>query len=202
MKILALIGGSGSGKSTILDGLRGHFQNRASVLSLDDYYRPKSELPMDENGETNFDLPSVIDDVALVRDIDRLKLGESISLETYTYNRDVMQSEKIVIEQAEWLVVEGLFVMAYPAMKERVDMVGFIDAPVEVRLIRRIQRDGTERGYSEEEVRYQWNNHVRPADIEFIEPWRNRADVVIENYPHWEQGLQNLIAKMENINPT
>lgn len=202
MKILALIGGSGSGKSTILNGLLAHFQNRAAVLSLDDYYRPKSELPIDENGETNFDLPSVIDDAALVRDIDRLKRGESISLETYTYNRDVMQSEKIVIEQTEWLVVEGLFVMAYPAMKERVDMVGFIDAPVEVRLNRRIQRDGTERGYSEEEVRYQWNNHVRPADIEFIEPWRDRADAVIENYPHWEQGLKDLIAKMENLDPT
>ena len=201
MKILALIGGSGSGKSTILNGLLAHFQNRAAVLSLDDYYRPKSELPIDENGETNFDLPSVIDDAALVRDIDRLKRGESISLETYTYNRDVMQSEKIVIEQTEWLVVEGLFVMAYPAMKERVDMVGFIDAPVEVRLNRRIQRDGTERGYSEEEVRYQWNNHVRPADIEFIEPWRDRADAVIENHPHWEQGLKDLIVKMENLDP-
>ena len=202
MKILALIGGSGSGKSTILNGLRGHFQDRASVLSLDDYYRPKAELPMDENGETNFDLPSVIDDVALVRDIDCLKRGESISLETYTYNRDVMKSEKIVIEQAEWLVVEGLFVMAYPAMTERVDLVGFIDAPVEVRLNRRIQRDGTERGYSEAEVRYQWNNHVRPADIEFIEPWRDRADAVVDNQHDWEQGLKDLIAKMENLDLT
>ena len=82
MKILALIGGSGSGKSTILNGLREHFGKRAAVLSLDNYYRPKSELPVDENGETNFDLPEVINDADLVRDIDILRAGRPIQLDT------------------------------------------------------------------------------------------------------------------------
>lgn len=197
MKILALIGGSGSGKSTILNGLREHFGARAAVLSLDNYYRPKEDLPVDENGETNFDLPEVINDKDLVRDIDQLRAGKPIQLDTYTYNRDVMQSEKITIAPAEWLVVEGLFAMAYPAMEERIDLLGFIDAPAETRLQRRIQRDGAERGYTEDEVRYQWQNHVRPADIAHIEPWKDRADVVVDNTHHWQEGLQSLIAKME-----
>lgn len=197
MKILALIGGSGSGKSTILNGLREHFGARAAVLSLDNYYRPKSELPVDENGETNFDLPEVINDADLVRDIDQLRAGKPIHLDTYTYNRDVMQSEQITIAPAEWLVVEGLFAMAYPAMEERIDLLGYIDAPVEIRLQRRIARDGSERGYTEDEVRYQWQNHVRPADIAHIEPWKDRADVVVDNTHHWQQGLQALIAQME-----
>ena len=114
VKILALIGGSGSGKSTILNGLRKHFGERAAVLSLDNYYRPKSELPVDENGETNFDLPEVINDADLVRDIDALRAGRPIALDTYTYNRDVMQSEKITIAPAEWLVVEGLVCHGLP----------------------------------------------------------------------------------------
>ena len=197
MKILALIGGSGSGKSTILNGLREHFGARAAVLSLDNYYRPKEDLPVDKNGETNFDLPEVINDKDLVRDIDQLRAGKPIQLDTYTYNRDVMQSEKITIAPAEWLVVEGLFAMAYPAMEERIDLLGFIDAPAETRLQRRIQRDGAERGYTEDEVRYQWQNHVRPADIAHIEPWKDRADVVVDNTHHWQEGLQSLIAKME-----
>lgn len=197
MKILALIGGSGSGKSTVLSALRNHFGNRISVLSLDDYYRPKSELPIDENGETNFDLPEVINDVALVRDIDILRRGESISLSTYTYNKEVMESRFITIEPSDWLVVEGLFVMAYPEMLRRVDLLGFIDAPEEIRLQRRIQRDGTERGYSEEEVRYQWKQHVRPADVRFIEPWKERADIIIDNHNHWDIGTQHLIDSME-----
>jgi uridine kinase len=197
MKILALIGGSGSGKSTVLSALRNHFGSRISVLSLDDYYRPKSELPIDENGETNFDLPEVINDVALVRDIDILRGGESISLSTYTYNKEVMESRFITIQPSEWLVVEGLFVMAYPEMLRRVDLLGFIDAPEEIRLQRRIQRDGTERGYTEEEVRYQWKQHVRPADVRFIEPWKEKADIIIDNQNHWDIGTQHLIDSME-----
>jgi uridine kinase len=167
------------------------------VLSLDDYYRPKSELPIDENGETNFDLPEVINDVALVRDIDILRGGESISLSTYTYNKEVMESRFITIQPSEWLVVEGLFVMAYPEMVRRVDLLGFIDAPEEIRLQRRIQRDGTERGYTEEEVRYQWKQHVRPADVRFIEPWKEKADIIIDNQNHWDIGTQHLIDSME-----
>ncbi|MBL6866014.1 MAG: uridine kinase [Flavobacteriales bacterium] len=197
MKILALIGGSGSGKSTVLDGLRNHFGERAAVLSLDNYYRPKSELPVDENGETNFDMPVVIDDETRVSDIDVLRAGKSIHLSTYTYNRDVMKSETVTIDPAEWLIVEGLFAMAYPAMEERVDLVGYIDASPETRLARRIARDGSERGYTEDEVRYQWKNHVRPADIQFIEPWKTKADVVVDNEKDWKPGLNELIDKME-----
>lgn len=199
MKIAALIGGSGSGKSTVLRGLRSHFDERVSVLSLDDYYRPKEELPVDHNGETNFDLPEVINHHDLVRDIDKLKSGEPIQLETYTYNRDVMTSEAITIAPAEWLVVEGLFVMAYPEMLGRVDLVAYIDAPEEVRLQRRIQRDGRERGYTEDEVRYQWRHHVRPADQAHIEPWRSKAAIVVDNHHHWQDGLQALITAMENL---
>lgn len=197
MKILALIGGSGSGKSTVLDGLRNHFGERAAVLSLDNYYRPKSELPVDEHGETNFDMPVVIDDETMVSDIDVLRAGKSIHLSTYTYNRDVMKSETVTIDPAEWLIVEGLFAMAYPAMEERVDLVGYIDASPETRLARRIARDGSERGYTEDEVRYQWKNHVRPADIQFIEPWKTKADVVVDNEKDWKSGLNELIDKME-----
>lgn len=197
MKILALIGGSGSGKSTVLNGLRDHFGPRASVLSLDNYYKPKSELPVDENGETNFDLPEVIDHQSMIRDIDQLLQGKAIELDSYTYNRDVMQSEKIIIEPSEWLVVEGLFAMAYPEMEERVDLLGYIDAPATVRLQRRIDRDGTERGYTEDEVRYQWKQHVRPADEAFIEPWKKRAHVVVDNEHHWQAGLHALIELME-----
>ena len=110
---------------------------------------------------------------------------------------DVMKSETVTIDPAEWLIVEGLFAMAYPAMEERVDLVGYIDASPETRLARRIARDGSERGYTEDEVRYQWKNHVRPADIQFIEPWKTKADVVVDNEKDWKSGLNELIDKME-----
>ena len=93
-------------------------------------------------------------------------------------------------------MVEGLFAMAYPAMEERIDLLGFIDAPAEVRLQRRIERDGSERGYTEEEVCYQWHNHVRPGHC----PHRTveeQSGCGCGRPEHWQAGLETLIAKME-----
>ena len=97
MNIVAITGGSGSGKSTVLNGLKEHFGDRLSMLSLDDYYRPKEVLPVDVNGETNFDVPEAIDHPKLHADILRLANGEQVSFETYTYNKSLMQSEVAVI---------------------------------------------------------------------------------------------------------
>ena len=102
MKILAITGGSGSGKSTVLNGLKDHFKQRLSVLSLDDYYRPKEVLPIDENGETNFDVPAAIDHFKLHADMLTLERGKRVSFETYTYNKSLMKSELAVIEPREW----------------------------------------------------------------------------------------------------
>ena len=107
MKVLAITGGSGSGKSTVLNGLKDHFGKRLSMLSLDDYYRPKEVLPVDDNGETNFDVPEAIDHPQLHADILKLAAGERVTFETYTYNKSLMKSEVAVIEPREWLVVEG-----------------------------------------------------------------------------------------------
>ncbi|PCJ81721.1 MAG: uridine kinase [Bacteroidetes bacterium] len=199
MKIVALTGGSGSGKSTILEGLKEYFGDEITILSLDDYYRPKSELPVDDKGETNFDLPEVINYVNLMNDITRLKAGEVVELDTYTYNRTAMTSSHIKVKPAKWLVVEGLFALYDDDIRAMVDIKAFIDASVDKRLERRKHRDLTIRGYSAEEVQYQWDNHVRPADIKFIEPWKEKCDVVINNEEHWEHGLRELIYNMESI---
>ena len=199
MKILAITGGSGAGKSTVLNGLKAHFGDRLSMLSLDDYYRPKEVLPIDENGETNFDVPEAIDHVSLHADILKLAQGERVSFETYTYNKSMMQSELAVIEPREWLVVEGLFVLCYPEVAGLANVKAYIDASPEVRLARRKHRDMTVRGYTPDEVDYQWKHHVRPADLAYIEPCREVCDVVIDNDEDWRGGLAQLIEQMEGL---
>ena len=197
MKIVALTGGSGSGKSTVLNGLREHFGDEVTILSLDDYYRPKSELPTDDKGETNFDVPEVINYDDLTRDIRLLLEGNVVELDTYTFNRSAMTSARIKILPAPWLIVEGLFALYSADVRNLIDITAFIDASVETRLERRKHRDLTVRGYTPEEVQYQWDNHVRPSDIKFIEPWKSKCDVVIDNENNWELGLMKLIEIME-----
>ena len=198
MKIVALTGGSGSGKSTVLNGLMDYFQGRVSILSLDDYYRPREELPKDSKGETNYDVPEAINHKGLHKDLQDLSYGKNIELETYTYNRDAMKSDRITIVPSDWLIVEGLFVLHNSEIREMLDIKVYIDATVETRLSRRKNRDLTVRGYSPDEVQYQWENHVRPADKEFIEPWKDKCDLVIDNENNWEPGLEQLIKMMES----
>lgn len=199
MKLVALTGGSGSGKSTILNGIRDYFGDDVTVLSLDDYYRPKSEIPVDDKGETNFDLPDAIHFDNLVRDIQTLQRGESVEIETYTFNRDMMTSECVKIIPTQWLIVEGLFALHDLRIREIIDIKVFITASVETRLNRRKYRDLTIRGYNNREVQYQWDNHVRPADIEFIQPWKDQCDVVIDNEENWQEGVSHLICKMDLV---
>ena len=199
MKIVALTGGSGSGKSTILNGIRDHFGDDITILSLDDYYHPVSEIPVDDKGETNFDLPEAIIYDNLVRDIYALQRGETVEIDTYTFNRDMMKSECVIKTPSLWLIVEGLFALHDMRVREMIDIKVFISASVETRLKRRKYRDLTIRGYNNREVQYQWDNHVRPSDIEFIQPWKEKCDVVIDNEDNWQEGVANLIRKMDVV---
>ena len=199
MKIVALTGGSGSGKSTILNGIRDHFGDDITILSLDDYYHPVTEIPVDDKGETNFDLPEAIIYDNLIRDIYALQRGETVEIDTYTFNRDMMKSECVIKTPSLWLIVEGLFALHDMRVREMIDIKVFISASVETRLKRRKYRDLTIRGYNNREVQYQWDNHVRPSDIEFIQPWKEKCDVVIDNEDNWQEGVANLIRKMDVV---
>jgi uridine kinase len=199
MKIVALTGGSGSGKSTVLNGLREQFSGEVTILSLDDYYRPKSELPKDAQGETNFDVPEVINYEDLVRDMRSLMAGNVVELDTYTYNKSAMISERIQIKPAPWLIVEGIFTLYHKDVRDMIDIKAFIDASVDTRLERRKHRDLTVRGYAPDEIQYQWDNHVRPSELKFIEPWKSKCDIVIDNENNWKIGLSQLVEMMELV---
>lgn len=197
MKIVAVTGGSGSGKSTILDSIRGHFADRVSVLSLDDYYRSSEEIGVDENGQTNYDLPEAINHLDLLCDIDRLQNGHAVTINRCMYNRTDIKSKESVVPPADWLIIDGLFVMHHESVRKKVDITVYVDATPPTRFARRKKRDQVARGYTSTEIEYQWNHHVRPSDIMFIEPWRKKCDIMIDNERHHSKGVADLIALME-----
>jgi uridine kinase len=183
--IIGVAGGSGSGKTFFLKCFLHHFRpQEVSLISQDDYYRPKHEQAIDENGWINFDLPAGIDDERLLRDLKQLISGESIQKKEYTFNVDEQNAKLLNITSAPIIIVEGLFVFHFQKIAELFDMKIFMDADEEITLNRRISRDEIERGYTRDMIMYQWVNHVLPAYKQYLLPYKDSCHKVIMNNKH------------------
>jgi uridine kinase len=198
--IIGIAGGSASGKTSFLKALVEAFgEEEVSLVSQDNYYRPYEEQLEDANGWRNFDLPESIHRGDFHRDLQRLQQGEPIERLEYTFNNPDIQPALITVKPTPVILSEGLFVMHYDEVRSLLDYKVYIHADPAVRLNRRIARDHVERGYPEDEVRYQWENHVRPADRLYLEPYRNHADLVVDNNERFDDGLDALQQHIRNI---
>lgn len=183
--IIGVAGGSGSGKTFFLKCFLHHFKpEEVSLISQDDYYRPKQEQKIDENGWINFDLPEGIDDARLLHDLKTLIAGDSIEKKEYTFNVNEENARLLNIASAPIIIVEGLFVFHFKEIAELFDMKIFMDADEEITLNRRISRDEIERGYTRDMVMYQWVNHVLPAYKQFLLPYKDSCHKIIMNNKH------------------
>ena len=188
--VVGIAGGSASGKTSFLRQLKENLPDgTVSIISQDNYYKPKSEQERDENGEVNFDLPTSIDKDAFLADIKSLLDDKPITFQEYTFNNDERAPQTITIEPAPILVVEGLFVFHYPEIRHLIDLRLYLDVREEIKLQRRIKRDRDERGYPEAVVRYQWENHVLPSFKKFLKPYRDDSHLIITNNITYDKGL-------------
>lgn len=183
--VIGIAGGSGSGKTFFLKCFLNHFsEDEVTLISQDDYYKPMSIQPVDENGWINFDLPVCIEEDRLLEDLKTLISGGSVQKKEYTFNVAEHQAKMLTLRSAPIIIVEGLFVFHYKAIAELFDMRVFLDAEEEITLNRRIKRDTAERGYTEEMIMYQWVNHVLPAYHSYLLPYKETADKIITNNTH------------------
>ncbi len=180
--IIGIAGGSGSGKTFFLNSFLHHFkQDEVTLVSQDDYYIPAGEMTQEENKLYNFDLPSTIDDQQFLLDIKKLIKGEVVYKKEYNFNNPLAVVKILEINPAPILIVEGLFILHFREIANLLDLSIFIEADEEIALIRRIKRDGLERGYPEEDVLYKWENHVVPAYKEYLLPYKNHCHKVVVN---------------------
>lgn len=196
--IIAMAGGSASGKTTVLNKLALEYEGRGiSFISSDNYYKEQALQSLDEEGEINYDLPSALYVDKLVQDITDLKNGKTILVEEYTFNNPNAQSNLLKYEPRPIIIVEGLFVFHFQALQPLLDYKVLVDAPENVRLERRLKRDAIERGYPEKAVQYQWTNHVLPAYKKYLSPYKSEANLIIDTQLSFEKDYQKLCAFLD-----
>lgn len=192
---IGITGGSGSGKTYFLQGLSACFgAHEICLISQDNYYKPRDQQPIDENGIKNFDLPVSIDREAFRHDLLILKSGQNVTKQEYTFNNPLAETRMLEFKSAPIIVVEGLFVQYFEEISHELDLRIFIEAKDHVKLGRRIKRDQVERGYDIDDVLYRYQYHVMPVYERLIEPLKHHADLVIPNNSKFERALDVLVA--------
>ena len=181
--VIGIAGGSGSGKTFFLNCFLKHFSaEEVCLISQDDYYIPVAAgMTAEENKLYNFDLPKTIDAEAFMADAQKLLNHQTVYKKEYTFNNAAAVPKMLEIKSAPVIIIEGLFILHFKELAEILDMRIFIDSEEEIALHRRLKRDLLERGYSEEDVRYKWSNHVMPAYKEYLLPYKPVCDKVVTN---------------------
>ena len=196
---IGITGGSGSGKTFFLQGLSACFgEKEICLISQDNYYKPREQQPIDENGIKNFDLPVSIDREAFHHDLLLLKAGQNVLLKEYTFNNPLAEPKLLEFKSAPILVVEGLFVQYFEEISKELDLRIFIEAKDHVKLGRRIRRDQVERGYDLDDVLYRYQYHVMPVYERLIEPLKHNSDIVIPNNSHFKRALDVLVGYLKS----
>ncbi|MCB0542286.1 MAG: uridine kinase [Lewinellaceae bacterium] len=191
--VIGISGGSGSGKTSFIRALSDRFSKaELCIVSQDDYYLPREQQHRDENEEYNFDLPKSFNKKKFREDIGHLIAGESITIEEYTFNNPKAKPRRITFHPAPVLVIEGLFVLHFKKIAPLLDLRVFINAKENLKIIRRIMRDQVERGYPLDDVLYKYQHHVLPSYERYIQPYKEEADVIVNNNRDFQRGLDVL----------
>ncbi|MCD8330513.1 MAG: uridine kinase [Lachnospiraceae bacterium] len=186
--LIGIAGGTGSGKSTLVDALMQRFEGDITLLCHDNYYRAHDDIPYEERCKLNYDHPDAFETELLVAHLQELKQGRDVLCPVYDYTVH-NHSEKVISIQAKPVIlVEGILIFADPSLCRQLDIKLFVDTDADVRLCRRIRRDVRDRGRTVDSVIDQYLATVKPMHEQYVEPSRKNADLVIP------EGGHNLVA--------
>ncbi|RLD80523.1 MAG: uridine kinase [Bacteroidetes bacterium] len=189
MLIIGIAGGSGSGKTTVVNRMVELLpEDSVSVIAQDSYYWDNGHLPPEEKKKINFDHPDSIEWELLIRHLEMLKDGHAIDMPTYSYVECARLQDTIRVEPREVTIVEGILIFTNPDLRNSFNVKAFVDADDDDRLSRNMSRDIIKRGRDPEEVLRHYHTFVKPMYLQFIEPSKRYADIIIP------QGGENVVA--------
>jgi uridine kinase len=195
--IIGICGGTGSGKTTVAHRiLENVSQEQVVYLQQDSYYRNLGDMPVELRHRINFDHPDALDNELFINHVRALKAGEAIEMPLYDYTTHTRKAETKRIEPKLVTIVEGILVFADPVLRELMDVKIFVDTADDLRFIRRLQRDVAERGRTVDSVIKQYLETVRPMHLQFVEPSKRYADVVIPEGGYNEVGIDLISGKI------
>jgi uridine kinase len=183
--IIGISGGTGSGKTTVAKSILESVNAEDVVfIQQDSYYRNLKDLPLDFRQTANFDHPDALDNDLLVHHVRKLKAGHAVELPLYDFKANSRLNQTVLIEPKPIVIIEGILIFSDPRLLEQMDIKVFVDTPDDIRFIRRLRRDVTERGRTVESVIEQYLVTVRPMHMQFVEPSKRYADVIIPEGGH------------------
>jgi len=191
--VVGVAGGSGSGKTTVARALAASFRpEQVQIVLMDSYYKDREGVPFEERTRINYDHPDAFDEGLLVEHVAALKGGRTIEQPVYDFTRHERRRERLTVQPSKVVILEGILVLAVEALRPLLDLKLFVDTAADLRFLRRLQRDITERGRTPDSVIEQYLATVRPMHEAFIEPSRRHADLIVPEGGHNEIALELL----------
>jgi uridine kinase len=200
MLVIGIAGGTGSGKTTVVNKIVEFFtEGEVAVMTQDAYYFDNSHLPLDERRKKNFDHPESIEFTLMTEHVRLLKEGKTIEQPTYSFITCTRQKETITIQPRHVLIVEGILCLADEELRKLMDVKVFVDCASDLRLSRVIRRDIMERGRDVQTVLDRYELTVRPSHLQFIEPTKNFADIIVPQGGMNEKAIEILTHYIRQI---
>jgi len=185
MLIIGIAGGTGSGKTTIVNQIIKHFpENEVCAISQDSYYKATDHLSLEERSKINFDHPRAIDFDLIVEHLKKLKSNKAITQPIYSFVTHNRTKDTVTIDPRKVIIVEGILIFNNEELRELFDIKIFVHADTDERLVRRVRRDIIERGRNIEDVLNRYQDTLKPMHRQFIEPTKSFADIIIPNDRH------------------
>lgn len=198
--VIGIAGGTGSGKTTVLEAIVSTLGSKdVVVIAHDSYYKDRSHLPMEERVKINYDHPEALDTALLIQHVRQLQAGMPAEVPIYDFSTHTRRKEFRLVHPAKVILVEGILILANQELRSLFDIKIFVDTDPDIRFIRRMERDISERARTRESVVKQYMESVRPMHIAYVEPSKSFADVIVPEGGFNYVAIDMIITKIQSI---